>query len=82
MELLSLHSADELSFVQSLVTLAVTTPRYNWRLPSSGVTKVWIGLERTLQGHYPTFHLCLAVSVSPCVCTVARMLCIVSVLCT
>ncbi|XP_025083035.1 macrophage mannose receptor 1-like [Pomacea canaliculata] len=52
MELLSLHSADELSFVQSLVTLAVTTPRYNWRLPSSGVTKVWIGLERTLQGGF------------------------------
>ena len=48
MELLSLHGAEELTFVQSLVTLATTTTRYHFGAQVEN--RIWLGLQKTLEG--------------------------------
>nr|KAG5696149.1 hypothetical protein BaRGS_026508 [Batillaria attramentaria] len=50
LELLSVHSVEELTFVQSLVKLATTTTAYSYY--SASLNRVWIGLQRTLEGGF------------------------------
>ena len=54
MELLSLHGADELAFVQSLVNLAISTIPYGFLL-NKVEKRVWLGLQRTMEGELKVF---------------------------